>query len=180
MKEISLHILDIVQNSLNAGASTVSITIVENEIKNLFEIEIRDNGSGIDKHLLKRITDPFYTSKGKKTGLGIPLLKQHAEMTGGHLIIESEEGKGTLIKAVFERNHIDRQPLGNIKDTIISLVRSNPATDFSYVHKMNRKKFQFSTHEIRNELQGIPVNTPEVLKFIADYIEQKLKDIGVG
>jgi hypothetical protein len=177
MKEISLHILDIVQNSIHAGASLIYIYIIEKKEQNYFEIKITDNGCGMNQETLNQINDPFFTTGKKKTGLGIPLLKQHAEAAGGKLVIESEIGKGTSIKAVFENDHLDRQPLGNIAGTITGLIRSCPNIEFVYRHTCNNKHFTFDTHEIKNELEGININNKEIISFLTDMINENLEDV---
>jgi hypothetical protein len=177
MKEISLHILDIVQNSIHAGASVIKIYISENNSQNLFEVKITDNGAGMDKETLNQITDPFFTTGNKKTGLGIPLLKQHTEATGGKLIIESEKGKGTIVDALFINDHMDRQPLGDIASTITGLVRTCPDIEFIYRHSYNSKHFTFDTNEIKKELDGIQINNNEIISFLNDMIKENLEEI---
>ncbi|MBN2487015.1 MAG: ATP-binding protein [Bacteroidales bacterium] len=177
MKELSLHILDIVQNSLHAGATEIEVTIAENLHENLFSVCITDNGHGIPAKELLNLQDPFFTTKKKKTGLGIPLLKQHAEMAGGNIEIKSEVGKGTTITATFEHNHFDRQPMGNIAGTITGIIRANPETRFIYKHSFNDKEFALDTTEIKTELEDIPINSNEVLRFIQDYIHENLNKL---
>ncbi len=177
MKELSLHILDLVQNSIQAGASLISIEIIENTSKDIFSIIITDNGVGMNEQTMKRILDPFFTTKGKKTGLGIPLLKQHAELTGGSVTIKSELGKGTKVSAVFGHSHIDRQPMGDIIGTLISLFRAYPEIKFEYFHTINDKKIEFKTEEIKQELDGVSITTPEVLNFIKEMLAEQLKEI---
>lgn len=174
MKELSLHILDIVQNSIQAGASMVSIDIIESIDKNSYSIQIEDNGKGMNDFEINQVLDPFYTTKHKKTGLGIPLLQQHAIMANGSLQIKSKEGSGTIIKAVFQLNHIDRQPLGKIDKTLASIIRSNPSMDFVYTHQVNSEVFKLDTREIKTELDGVPINSPEVLKFLEEMIRENL------
>jgi signal transduction histidine kinase len=113
MKDLSLHILDIAQNSISAGASIIGINIDENLAANTMAIEVTDNGSGMPAEVLERVTDPYYTSRTtRRVGLGIPLFKQNAEATGGSLYIDSEEGRGTSLNATFVHNHLDRPPPG--------------------------------------------------------------------
>jgi anti-sigma regulatory factor (Ser/Thr protein kinase) len=177
MTEISLHILDLVQNSVNAGANAVQISIDENTIKNLLEIKISDNGKGIKTEELSKVDDPFYTTGNKKTGLGIPLIKQQAEATGGQFEINSVEGKGTTITAIFTRNHIDRQPMGDIASTITSLIRAYPHIELIYKHAFNNKIFTFNTGEIKAELKEIPINKKEIIDFIKDMIDENIQEL---
>jgi hypothetical protein len=177
MKELSLHILDIVQNSIRANASLIEIYINENKDRNQIEIKIIDNGSGMDPETLAQINNPFFTSGTKKTGLGVPLLKQHAEAAGGNLVIESVMGKGTTVKALFEHDHIDRQPMGDIAGTITSLIRAFPNKEFVYRHYFNSKHFTIDTHEIKNELEGIDINSREIISFLTDMINENIEEI---
>jgi hypothetical protein len=177
MKELSLHVLDLVQNSIQANATDISIGIEENSLNDSYEIIINDNGSGMDENTRKQVLDPFFTTKNKKTGLGIPLLKQHAELTGGRIFIQTKIGKGTRIQAVFVRSHIDRQPLGDITGTLISLIRSYTDIDFEYTHKVNQIGFTFSTKEVKQELEGISIASGEVIAFISELIKENLTEL---
>jgi hypothetical protein len=177
MKELSLHILDIVQNSLHAGATKVSISVLENLTENIYTIEIEDNGKGIPEEKISNLLDPFYTTKNKKTGLGIPLLKQHAEMAGGDLRIESKVGIGTIIIVTFQHDNLDRQPMGKIEATMSGIIRANPETRFIYRHRFNKKEFMLDTGEIKAELGEIPINSKEVLNFIEEFISENLNEI---
>jgi anti-sigma regulatory factor (Ser/Thr protein kinase) len=177
MTELSLHILDLVQNSVNAGANLVQINILENTVTNKLEIKIIDNGNGMLAEVIAKVKDPFFTTGNKKTGLGIPLMKQQAEATGGKFEIISVDGKGTTVMALFTHNHIDRQPLGDITATIISLIRSYPQIEFIYKHCYNEKQFVLDTCEIKAELNGIPIYKKEIIDFIKDMIDENLQEI---
>lgn len=177
MKELSLHILDLAQNSVNAGATAIQIIVTENTVANKLEIKISDNGKGMTDEVLKQISDPFFTTGNKKTGLGIPLVQQHTKATGGEFKIKSSPGKGTILTAVFAHNHIDRQPMGDIAATITSLIRSYPNIDFIYRHSFNNKQFTIDTCEIKLELDGIPINKKEIIDFIYDMIDENLQEI---
>lgn len=177
MKELSLHILDIVQNSLHAGASEISISVVEDFRKNLLSIQIGDNGKGIPEDKLMNLLDPFFTTKKKKTGLGIPMLKQHAEMAGGDLQVESKVGKGTILTATFQHDNLDRQPMGDLTGTIIGLIRANPEICWKYKHRVNEREFLLDTNEIKAELDDVPINSREVLNFIEEFIRDNLNEL---
>lgn len=180
MKEISLHILDIVQNSIHAEASQVQIDINELVHNDKLILSVTDNGYGMDEEKLKNVLDPFFTTKNKKTGLGIPLLRQHAEQTGGGLIIESEPGRGTKIEAVFGLAHLDRQPMGNISETMTSLIRMNSGIRFIYTHRVDDKNFVLDTREIEKELEGLSIGSPEIIGFLKDMIKENLTEIGAS
>lgn len=176
MQDISLHILDIVENSTRAGATKVIIKVIEDIKNDWLIIEIVDNGKGMSAEMVKNVLNPFFTTKTvRRIGLGLPFLAQATEMTGGNLEIESEEGKGTTVKAKFGYSHIDRQPLGDIASTIVTLICGNEHTDFHYIHIKNDDEFELDTEEIRKELDGIPLNNPEVLNYIRNSIEEWLK-----
>jgi hypothetical protein len=171
MEDLSLHILDVAENCITAEASRIEIKIDENTGKNLLAVEISDNGKGMSKELLKNATDPFYTTRTtRKVGLGIPLLAQSARESNGDISVKSKIGEGTSIKATFQYNHIDRRPLGDIGQTMIILIMSNPEIDFFFEHKKNEKLYTLDTAEMKKELDGIPINNPEVIKIIKNDI----------
>jgi hypothetical protein len=174
MKDISYHILDIVQNSLNAGATLVMVEITENA-RGEFRLTISDNGRGMGDEMLRQVTDPFFTtSTTKKVGLGIPLLKQNAELTGGSCRVESTVNKGTVITAVFNKTNIDMIPLGDMASTFKTLIAGNPDVDFVYRHQLNENSFELNTADIREGLDGIRLDTPEVLNYISEFIHENL------
>jgi len=173
-----MHILDIVENSTRAGAKLVKIRIVENKKKDKLFIYISDDGEGMDEDMLKKALDPFFTSKTvRNIGLGLPMLFQATKSTEGHFSVESKEGKGTRVTADFKYSHIDRQPLGDITGTIISLIAGDPNVDFVYSHQNGDLIYTLDTREIRRELEDIPINNTEVLRFIRTNIEEGLKKI---
>ncbi|MGB9812561.1 MAG: ATP-binding protein [Thermovenabulum sp.] len=178
MKELSLHILDIVENSINAGATEVEIQIVEDNKQNLMTITIVDNGKGMDEKMLEKVLDPFFTTRTtRKVGLGLPLFAQAAKMAGGDLKITSKIGLGTKVEATFIKNHIDLQPLGNMAETLVTLCALYPNVDFIYKHLVDDRSFVFDTKEIKERLKDVPINNPLVLGFIKDYVESNLKSI---
>jgi len=173
MKELSLNILDIAQNSISANADLILITVDENQNDNYLKIIIADNGKGMSKEFLKTVTDPFSTTrKTRKVGMGISLLKLVTEQTGGSFIIESELGIGTTVTAVFKLNHIDRPPLGNTEQTISSLVSCNEHIDFVYKRIINGNEFVFDTREIKAILNGVSLSEPDVIIWIQEYIKE--------
>lgn len=179
MKDLSLHILDIAENSINAGASEIRITIVEDTRENILSIEISDNGKGMDEETIKKVYDPFFTTKAcKRTGLGIPLLAQSARECNGAMNIKTEKGKGTTLNVFFQYDHIDRKPLGNIGDTLIVLIASHPEIDFIYEQRRNDSIYSLNTSEIRKELDGVPVNSPAVINYIKEDISAWLNSTG--
>ncbi|MFA7462899.1 MAG: ATP-binding protein [Anaerovoracaceae bacterium] len=181
MEELSMHILDIVENSVRAGATMVTIEINESTSEDRLTVIIEDNGSGMDEETLRKALDPFYTTKTvRKVGLGIPLLAQAARAAGGDLAITSEVGKGTRIYADFQLSHIDRQPLGKMEDTIVSIIAGNPGMDFVYIHRRNGGTYQLDTRELREALEDVPINHGSVLSFIRDGVKEALAAMKVG
>ncbi len=174
MRDISLHILDIVQNSLAAEARRVWITVFEDSVKDRLTVVIKDDGNGMDQETVRKVVDPFYTTrKTRKVGLGLPLLQANTEACEGNLKIISAPGEGTTIEAVFRLTHIDRPPLGDMAATLVSLFSGSPDVDFFYCHQYNEKSFQCSTLEIKEELGGLAINHPEVLAWLKEYLEEQ-------
>ena len=171
MEDISLHILDVAENCITAKASRIEIKITEDRGKNLLVVEINDDGRGMSKELLENAANPFHTTRTtRKVGLGIPLLAQSAKEGNGDINIKSEIGKGTSIKATFQYDHIGRKPLGDIEQTIIILIMSNPDIDFHFEHKKNDNLYTLDTAEIKKDLDGVSINNPEVMKIIKNDI----------
>jgi hypothetical protein len=171
VRDISLHILDIVNNSLAAGASLVEIAVEEDITADRLLLTIEDNGCGMDEELLKKVTGPFVTSRTtRKVGLGLSLLKAACDRSGGRLEIESEPGKGTTVNACFGYANIDRPPLGRVADTIVGLIISNPEADFVYRHTYNSNEFLVDTRDLKEVLKEVPINSPEVIGWLAGYI----------
>ncbi|MDO5478981.1 MAG: ATP-binding protein [Clostridia bacterium] len=173
MREISLHILDIAQNSITANASLVEITVDENKKADTLTVIIADNGKGMSEELVKRVVDPFTTGRTtRKVGLGIPLIKMAAENTGGSLKLESELGVGTTLTAVFVLSSIDRQPLGDMAETMLGMVTSYENVDFLYVHKVDDNEFMLDTREIKKILGGVSLSEPDVYMWLSEYLKE--------
>ena len=176
MQEISLNILDVAQNSISAKASLVSILV--DTVDKMMTVTIEDNGCGMTAEQVKSVTDPFYTTrKTRSVGLGVPLFKMAAEMSGGEFEIKSEVGKGTVVKAVFDTSSVDCMPLGDINATISSLIQLNPDIDFRYRRSIDSKEFELDTRQLREVLLDVPLNAPEVTVFIADYLKENTLEI---
>lgn len=180
MKEISLHILDIGQNSVSAGAALIEIMIEEDTHSDSLAITIRDDGCGMDAETVRKVVDPFYTSRTtRKVGLGIPMFKANAEQCDGSFRLESEPGVGTTLQALFKRSHIDRVPLGNMADTIMAMVMANPRGDLIYRHTLDELVFLMDTREMREALGEVPLDEVEVLLWIKAYVAEGLAEIGI-
>lgn len=176
MDEIALNILDIAYNSIRAHASLIKIIIVDSKKNNLIDITIQDNGDGMDKTTLSKVTDPFYTTRTtRKVGLGIPLLKQVTELTGGYLHISSLPGQGTTLQARFIKNHIDTPMMGNMTDTMLTLIQANENIDYIFEYSNDQNNFSFDTKEMKSILGDVKINEPEVLLWLKDYIKEGLE-----
>lgn len=177
--ELSKHILDIAENSIRAGCRTVMITVIEDMKADTLTLEISDDGKGMSDDELKRALDPFYTTKKvRRVGLGLPMLKLAAELAGGSFRLDSQEGRGTTVNVTFGHSHIDRQPLGDMGLTIISLIVGGPRVDFVYTHRKNGREYRLDTRNIRCELGDVPIEHVEVLSLIRGDIEQGTRDLG--
>lgn len=182
MKELSLNILDIVENSTKAGATLTEIILDETD--STLSLTIRDNGCGMSEETLKSVTNPFYTTRTtRKVGLGIPFLKLQAEMTGGSFTIKSKWEKdfpkehGTEVNAVFNKNHIDFTPLGDVVSTVTTLIQGHPDTDFVYKHNIAGKTAGVDTRELREQLGGVPLNEYEVINWVSEYLREQYEEL---
>ena len=179
MKELSLNILDIAENSVKARASLIEISLEETD--ETLTLTIADNGCGMKPDILEGVINPFYTTRTtRKVGLGVPLLKMAAEQTGGSVTIESfhesdyPDRHGTVVTAVFYKNHIDFTPLGDIVSTMVTLIQGSPQLDFVFKHTSKKLDVALDTREMREILgDEVPLNTPEVLHWIADSLRDQ-------
>lgn len=174
MEEISLHIVDIVINSIAADSSLIEIFLDEQPKSDRIDIRITDNGCGMDEEMLKTVCDPFVTGrKTRRVGLGISLFKLAAERTGGSFSIKSEKGNGTEVCASFGYGHIDRQPIGDMASVIHQLIIANENTDFIYTHRVAENEFRLDTREIKRILGGVSPGEPEVMVWLSEYLKEK-------
>ena len=173
MDELALHVLDIAQNAITAGARTVTIRALESRERDALDLWVEDDGCGMSPAMLESVTSPFTTSRTtRKVGLGIPLLKQTAEMTGGSFVIESTEGVGTRLHAVYVPSSLDMLPLGDMGSTMLLLVQQKPDMRFIYERTLDSAAFTLDTDMLREELEGVPLDTPEVLEFIQAFVRE--------
>ena len=181
MTELSLNVLDIVQNSIQAGASFIQVTINAVSTSDCLTISIEDNGCGLTKEQLKCIDDPFYTTRTtRRIGLGIPFFKHAAQNCGGSFQITSCVGKGTTVIASFGLSHIDRMPLGDITATMHTLITLNPDLDFLYTYILDNRQFSLDTREFRKILGDVTFSDPEVSKYIREYLFEGKQDVDSG
>lgn len=185
MRELSLHILDIVQNSIKAGADLIIIDIEADYPADKLSITVTDDGKGMSKELLKKVTDPFTTTRTtRNVGMGLPLFKMAAEASGGAFEISSKEGMGTVVKASFGISSIDRVPMGDMEETMAMLLMGAPEKDFILNYQIKTesgtKEFNFDTREIREELEDIPIDEYEIISSIKSYIKENINATNGG
>lgn len=172
MQELSLNVLDIVQNSISARATLILLDVISDTAANKLTITVRDNGGGMTEEQVKNVTDPFFTSrKTRRVGLGVPFFKMAAEMTGGSFDIGSQVGVGTFLRAEFCTDSIDCMPLGDINGTVHALVTLNSQIDFVYTRRIDSRSFTLDTRELREILGDIEFSEPEVSAFIREYLD---------
>ena len=179
MFELALHILDLAQNSVAAGARLVTVTIILDAGTDELTLSIQDDGCGMDEALLRRVESPFETTRTtRKVGLGIPMIKQCALMCGGTFRLTSEKGRGTLLTATFKASHVDLPPLGDLKGTMLTLVAGNPETpDFVLVYRHNDRAFTFDTRPIREALGGMPLHGADINAWLSEYLEEGIQGV---
>lgn len=181
MRELSLNILDIAQNSISAGASLTEIVVNENTKDKTLLLGIYDNGCGMTEEQVKSVIDPFFTTRTtRKVGMGIPLFKMSCEQTGGKFTIESEKGVGTKINALYKTDSIDFTPLGDIASTIVTIVSMNADKEFLYRRILDDREVIFSTVEIKKILDGVPLSESSVMNWIEEYLNEQYNELLKG
>jgi hypothetical protein len=178
VEDICFHIIDLVQNSLAAGAGNIRLDIVESKDRNTLTLEVADDGRGMDKSTIEKVQDPFFTTKGfKKVGLGIPLLKATAQTCRGDFAIHSEVGRGTEVKTSMQRSHLDCPPLGNLEETLLSLLVSLDQINLQFFYRSDRGEFSVSSDAIRQQVGELHFSHPDVYHFLKEYIHEGLGPI---
>lgn len=176
MRELALHLLDIAHNSVSAHAKNITITVEEDSQADRLRCSVVDDGVGMDAATVQQVADPFVTSRvTRNVGLGIPLLKAAAEACDGNLVIHSVRGKGTRIDVEFKRSHIDRMPLGDLAETMLTLVVGCPDVHWILVYRVDDQVFEFDDALIKQELEGIPLTEPSILAYIRNELESGVK-----
>lgn len=173
MRELSLNVLDIAQNSVTANSSLITVEAIEDTLKHELTLRIADDGKGMTKEQLEAVRDPFFTTRTtRKVGLGVPLFKMAAEMTGGTLTIESELQKGTTVTAVFKTDHVDFTPLGDMTSTIVTLITMNTHIDFVYRFKKDEHEFLLDTRKLKEILGDVSLSEPSIAQWLTEYINE--------
>jgi anti-sigma regulatory factor (Ser/Thr protein kinase) len=182
MRELAMHILDIVENAIAASAHHIDLRIVENIDADRLEITVQDDGRGMNANMVKRARDPFFTTRSTRhVGLGIPLFAAAAERSGGKLDIQSTPGQGSIIKATFQYSHIDRAPLGDMPSTLMCILLHNERFNLHYTHHMldggSEQTFELDSDQLLRELGDIPLSQPVVRRWLSMYIAQGEQDL---
>lgn len=176
MKELSMHIMDILQNSIRAEADRIRLDITEDKAADTLTLEFTDNGSGMSREVLSKVTDPFFTTRTtRKVGLGLSLLKQDTEQAGGTLDIRSKKGKGTTVKAVFGLSHWDRQPMGDLPGTLVLTVSAHPEIRFVFRYRSETIDFEFDTEEVCKVLEVSSLQYPSLVRDLKEFIASNLE-----
>ena len=177
MKEIALHLLDIAENSIAAGATTVEIRVEEDSARNCLRLTVQDDGRGMDAERLAAVGDPFVTSRTTRVaGLGVPLLKAAAEACNGRLDVRSAPGQGTVLIAEFQRDHIDRMPLGDLEGSLLGLVVGSPEIHWRFQYRVDGRTFCFDTDPVRQALGEVPLSAPAALKWIRETLREGMRE----
>lgn len=178
MKTLSLHLFEIVSNSVFYGANNIEIIVKDSKKDNIYSFEVKDDGCGIKKENLEKVTDAFFTTRStRKVGLGLALTKMKAEQCGGKLEIESTYGKGAKVQFWFSHNHIDRPPLGEIEEVIVMCATMKDNINLKYKHTTDKGEYIFDTKEIRNTLDEVPINNTKIIQALNEMIKTNLDEI---
>ena len=181
MRELSLHILDIAENGITAGAKCIHILVDEARSGNVLTLKIEDNGRGIPPDKLEKLKDPFVTSRTtRRVGLGLPLLAAAAERCNGSIDVKTKPGIGTEVLATFDYNHIDRAPIGDMASTITTLILGNPKVDFVYTHIIDGNDFILDTRELREDSDDLSLSDPMVIYHLTQSIRENLSNLAAN
>jgi signal transduction histidine kinase len=176
--ELSLHILDVLQNSIEAGANHIELCVDEHQEKDILRITVRDNGRGMSREMSQRVLDPFVTTRTTRhVGLGLPLFAAAARRCNGGLSVDSTPGVGTTVTATFQLSHIDRAPLGDLVSTLLAVMLSNEAVDLHYRHSVDGRLFELDTEELRGALGPVPLSHPRVREWLKSTLERGLASL---
>ena len=175
MRELSLHILDVAENGITAGADCIHIRVEEARIADQLTLEITDNGHGMPPEKIEKLSDPFITTPTtRRVGLGLSLLAAAAEHCEGRLTVHTEPGAGTTVKATFRYSHIDRAPVGDMAATITTLIMGNPQIEFVYTHIIDGEEFTLDTRELKTEMGDHSLTNPVVIHHLTASIRNSL------
>jgi hypothetical protein len=178
VRELSLHILDVVENGITAGAHCISIRVEESIARDRLEITIRDDGRGMPAEKIRNLSDPFVTTRTtRRVGLGLSLLAAAARRCEGDIRVNAAPGRGTEVTAFFRRSHIDRAPLGDMAATMGMLIIGNPHLDFVYVHRVDEDEFVLDTRELKAELEGLSLSDSVLVQHLTESMRRSLNEL---
>jgi len=178
VRELSLHILDCLENAIEAGATRIALTVEEDSALDRLAITVEDNGKGMPAELVARVLDPFVTTRQTRhVGLGLPLLAAAAERAGGQVLVQSTPGAGTRIMAVFQLRHWDRAPLGDLPATVLAVLLGQPPVDLAYRHCVDGREFVCDTAELREALGDVPLSQPQVRSWLREYLQEGIASL---
>jgi hypothetical protein len=181
MRELSLHILDIAENGIAAGADHLLIRVEESGAGDRLMLSVEDNGRGIPPEKINHIEDPFVTTrKNRRVGLGLSLLATAAKRCEGDITVEARSGKGTRVTASFRRSHVDRAPLGDMAATLAVLILGNPHIDFRYTHRVDGREFILDTRDLKTEPGGLSLDDPMVVQRVSQFVRRALEELAAG
>lgn len=181
MTDLSLHLMDIMQNSAVVGSTYIEAGIKAEKKKNLLTMYVKDDGWGMSEETIKKVSDPFYTTRTtRKAGLGIPLLRQSAEMAGGGITIESEPGKGTIVTATYEIDNIDRKPLGDVGETMAISIMGHPELEFHLILANDDTEYVFRTEDVKEQIGDVPINDTVIIGYLKEMISEQVNKIFGG
>jgi len=177
MKDLSMHIMDILQNSTRAKATEITLEVLEDSVEDTLTLVFKDNGCGMDEETVRKVVNPFFTTRTtRKVGLGLPLLKQNTEMTGGSMNIQSKVGEGTTVTAIFGLTHLDRPPMGDLAGAVVLTASAYPAIRFIFHYKRDAEvDYIFDTKEVNEVLEGVSIQEPDVIDSLKEMIEENIK-----
>ncbi|MCR4736898.1 MAG: ATP-binding protein [Bacteroidales bacterium] len=177
MKDLSMHIMDILQNSTRAKATEIGLDVLLDSRADTLTLVFKDNGCGMTPEMVEKVTNPFFTTRTtRKVGLGLPLLKQNTEMTGGSMNIRSEVGVGTTVTAVFGLTHLDTPPMGDLAGTMVLTISAHPEIRFIFHYKRDEEvDYTLDTDEVYEVLDGMPINDPDVIASLKEMVEENIR-----
>lgn len=177
MEDISLHILDLAENGIRAGATLIRISVEEDSANDRVTIGIEDNGRGMTPEFLNKVMDPFVTTRTtRKVGLGLSLLEQSVQEADGEMSLTSEPGHGTSLVAFMKKSHIDRKPMGDLAGSVLCLIEGNADVDFVFDYRCDDRSYSLDTRELREIIEDIPLNHPSVIRLIEDNLRTGIKE----
>lgn len=181
MRELSLNVMDVAQNSVRAQAKLITISVEEDRHNHTMNISIKDDGCGMTEEQIEQVVDPFFTTRTtRKVGLGVPLFKLSAEQAGGSFDIKSKLKEGTVTTAKYNTYHVDMTPLGDINSTISILIRCNPDIDFVFIHSVDENSFTLDTRELREVLGDVSLDNADVIQWIEEFLDEQTQIIYGG